>query len=421
MRRDVVLATLAAAIIAAAVLFLVFRSADARIRRQTGALLEAARHDGLTGLPNHGAIVGVLAERVESARENDRAVAIAIVDIDNFRLLNETYGHSAGDRALLSVAEVLRDTLPSAITTGRYGPDEFLVIADGLDMAALGVGLSRLTTALADLSLQFGASERLPVTVSAGVAAYPDHADSVTALLSVAAVTLSDAKSSGGDVIRYADQKAGASEERAGFDVLQGLVIAIDTKDRYTKRHSEDVARYATFLAREVGLDDALLQTVQMAGLLHDVGKIGIPDDILRKPGELTSSELLVVQQHVALGDAIVRGVPNLDTVRSAIRFHHERWDGRGYLERLEGDQIPLIARLIAVGDVFSAMTTSRPYRRALSAEEALRRLGDAAGSQLDEYLVAAFINAIETAADPPLPGQDLAGARLWLPRQAVA
>jgi HD-GYP domain-containing protein (c-di-GMP phosphodiesterase class II) len=204
----------------------------------------------------------------------------------------------------------------------------------------------------------------------------------------------------------------------SGFDILQGLVIAVDTKDRYTKRHSEDVARYATFLATRMGADPDLLRSIRVAGLLHDVGKIGIPDQILRKPGKLTDAEYGIVQQHVALGDMIVRDLPDIDIIRAGIRHHHERWDGAGYLEHLEGEGIPLIARILAVGDAFSAMTTTRPYRKALDVREALNRLEDSAGSQLDERLVRLFVDGIETDVDAPLPGADIAGG-LWTPRVA--
>jgi HD-GYP domain-containing protein (c-di-GMP phosphodiesterase class II) len=155
-----------------------------------------------------------------------------------------------------------------------------------------------------------------------------------------------------------------------------------------------------------------------VAGLLHDVGKIGIPDSILRKPGRLTAQEESVVRQHVALGDMIVRDVPNVDVVRAGIRNHHERWDGNGYLDRLAGAEIPLIGRILAVADTFSAMTTTRPYRKALDVREAMKRLEDAAGTQLDADLVKAFIVGIETAEDPPLPEQQ---ARARLSRLHVA
>ena len=157
------------------------------------------------------------------------------------------------------------------------------------------------------------------------------------------------------------------------------------------------------------------------AGLLHDVGKIGIPDQILRKPGRLTASEYDVVKQHVALGDMIVRDLPDLDQVRAGIRHHHERWDGDGYLERLEGESIPLIARILAVADAFSAMTTTRPYRKALDVREALDRLGDAAGAQLEERLVVAFVDGMEHDAEAPIPGADIPPGALWTLGRRVA
>jgi diguanylate cyclase (GGDEF)-like protein len=418
-RRDVVVVTLSAALVAAALLFLIFRSAQGRLTRQTAALVESTRRDPLTGMLNHGALVEHLADEIEQARSSGLPLGVALVDIDNFRLLNDNHGHGAGDAALLAVVGLLRKSLPERVLMGRYGPDEFLLVAPPDVLVELEPALERLRVTLADLSLQFEATERLPVTISAGLCSYPEHGASVTVLLAVVASTLEEAKASGGDAIRVAGVDGEDAKGTSGFDVLQGLVLAVDTKDRYTKRHSEDVARYAVFLAGRVDADPELIQTIRLAGLLHDVGKIGIPHQILRKPGKLTTEEFGIVQQHVALGDMIVRDLPDIDLIRAGIRHHHERWDGAGYLDHLEGEEIPLIARILAVGDAFSAMTTTRPYRKALDVREALKRLEDAAGSQLDERLVRAFVDGIETAADAPLPGADVAAASLWTPRVA--
>ena len=418
-RRDVVLVTLSAGLIAAAFLFLIFRAAQGRITRQTAELVEATRRDPLTGTLNHGALVNHLAEEIETSRLSGLPLGVALVDIDNFRLLNDNHGHAAGDSALIAVVGLLRDSVPDAVVFGRYGPDEFLLVAPSGVVAELEPALERLRTALADLSLQFEATERLPVTVSAGLCTYPEQGASVTPLLAALAGTLEEAKASGGDAIRVAGLESAEKAASSGFDVLQGLVIAVDTKDRYTKRHSEDVSRYALFLAARSGADPELLRSIRVAGLLHDIGKIGIPDQILRKPGKLTEAEYAIVQQHVALGDMIVRDLPDIDLIRAGIRHHHERWDGAGYLDHLEGEGIPLIARILAVGDAFSAMTTTRPYRKALGIREALTRLEDAAGSQLDERLVTVFVDGIETAPDAPLPGADASTHDLWTPRVA--
>ena len=422
-RREVVIVTVSAALVAAALLFLIFRSAQGRITRQTAELMEATRRDPLTGLLNHGALVGILAEAIERSRIAGKPLGIALVDIDNFRLLNDIHGHAAGDQALLAVGGLLQRHLGAGMEMGRYGPDEFLIVASPTAVAGLGPLVERVRAALVDLSLRFADTERLPITVSVGIATYPQHADSVTGLLAIVGQVIGEAKASGGDTVLHADA-GGAINDAAttSFDVLQGLIIAVDTKDRYTKRHSEDVARYGTFLGERLGLSSDVVRTIGVAGMLHDVGKIGIPDRILRKPGGLTEAEYDVVKQHVALGDMIVRDLPDIEAIRAGIRHHHERWDGEGYLERLAGEEIPLIARILAVGDAFSAMTTTRPYRKALDIREALTRLGDAAGTQLDERLVTVFIDGIEHADDPPLPGGDVPPETLlWLPGRRVA
>ena len=418
-RADVVLVTITASVFLAAILFAVFRSAQRRISRQHARLLEAERLDPLTGLLNHGAVVGDLVERIEAMRLADGRLGVSLIDIDNFRLLNDTHGHAAGDEVLVRVADLVRAEAGAGSYVARYGPDEFLLILSDAGSDDMLAAVGRVRDALSEITLQFGESEPLPISVSVGICVYPEHAGSATELLTAGALAVREAKASGGDGVRVARVSEETAHTSGSFDVLQGLVIAVDTKDRYTKRHSEDVARYAVFLARRLGIDAEQLQTIHLAGLLHDVGKIGIPDTLLRKPDRLTPQEYEIFKQHVALGDAIVRDVPDVELVRSGIRHHHERWDGGGYLEGLEGEQIPILARILAVADVFSAMTTSRPYRRALPLQEALKRLGDAAGSQLQEDLVVAFIQGIETAPDAPLPGEQPIG--IWQPTLKVA
>ena len=411
-RRDVVLLTLSAGLIAAFALYLIFRAAQRRLTRQTIELVESTRRDPLTGLLNHGALIGTLAGLVETAKASGRSLSIALLDLDNFRLLNEEHGPGAGDEALRNVARLVEGRSATKVTVGRSGPDEFLLLATGDTAGNLESEVLAIQADLAGLSLQFEATERLPITISGAICRFPEHGASMTVLLATAARTIAEAKASGGDTILVASRSVDEATPAAGFDVLQGLVHAVDTKDRYTKRHSADVSRYGLFIAQRLELDAELQETIRLAGLLHDVGKIGIPDAILRKPGRLTADEEAVMRQHVAVGDMIVRDVPNLDVVRAGIRHHHERWDGAGYLERLAAEDIPLIARILAVADAFSAMTTTRPYRKALDVQEATRRLEDAAGTQLDARLVRTFVDGLESAEDPPLPEQS-AAARL--------
>jgi diguanylate cyclase (GGDEF)-like protein/putative nucleotidyltransferase with HDIG domain len=411
-RRDILLLTLSSAACIALLLWLVFRSAQGRLTRQTIALLEASRRDPLTGLLNHGAVVEAMAASIERLRTEGGGLAVALLDLDNLGNLNDTRGHEIGDEAIEIVARLLRRHAPDALI-GRYGPDEFLVAVDGPAIGGFGDALASVRAALADVDLRVGSGERLPLTVSIGAGTFPTHGSSVTELLANVGVVLHEAQASGGDAVRWVGDEPAQDPVARTFDVLQGLVLAVDAKDRYTKRHSDDVARYASFLAERLGLPAETIRSLRMAALLHDIGKIGVPDRILRKPGRLSEDEYTVLKQHVLLGDSIVRDLPDVEAIRGAIRHHHERWDGDGYLDRLAGEEIPLLARIIAVGDAFSAMTTDRPYRKALGVREALFRLEDAAGTQLDERLVDAFVRGIEQDPHPPLPGD----GRLVSPR----
>ena len=376
----------------------------------------------MTGLPNHGAVVGELAVAIESVRLDGTSIGVALIDVDNFTLVNETYGHAAGDSGAPTDRPRDRGTgCPkgrSPAATGRTStswsrPRRRRRRSPPWSRPSRSAWPRRASTSKRPNACRSPSAPGSPSTRTTRARPRP--------CCPSVAVELAAAKASGGDATRIAGDFGEAPALAGGFDVLQGLVFAVDTKDRYTKRHSEDVARYSVFLARLLKLDPELIEGIRSAGLLHDVGKIGIPNSVLRKPGRLTAEENEIVKQHVALGDSIVRNVDKIDLVRAGIRHHHERWDGRGYLDALAGEDIPLVARILAVADAFSAMTTTRPYRKALSVEEALRRLGDAAGTQLDERLAGAFIHGIETVADAPLPDQAGSRSILWVPRAQIA
>ncbi len=420
--RDVVIVTLSAAVVLAALLYTIFRAANSRLRKQEAQLADSRQRDPLTGLLNHGAAVAALTELVEVARGDDTSIGIALVDIDNFRLLNDVHGSAVGDQALSTVADAFQPDAEGWIVLARFGPDEFMAIAPTAVARDLPAAAQRVRSRLESSHVALLGSDPLPVTVSVGIAYFPFHAGSVTELISAATTALAEAKASGGNEVSIAD--AWTSEPRAPhstFDVLQGLVLAIDRKDRYTKLHSEDVAAYALFLAGRLGLPDEMRESLRIAALLHDVGKIGIPDDILRKPGRLTPYEYEIVKQHVALGDLLIRGVPNVEQIREGVRYHHERWDGQGYMVGLSGENIPLIARILSVADSFSAMTTNRPYRKALPAERALEELRSVAGTQLDGDLVDAFARGMETDPNAPLPGATRSASLLWKPTARAA
>jgi len=397
-RNGVRLAAMGAAGALFAILWLTFAGTSRLVDRQNRLLRERAVRDPLTGQANHGFVLEQLTHHLSRRRA---AGAIAIIDIDAFRLLNAGHGHRAGDEALVLVADVLASVVRPDQLFGRFGPDEFL-LADFADGGSrLLPTLDALRTALVAVELRFAGTEALPISVSIGVARAPLDGSKPLELISVAEAALREAKTGGGAVTKVANQATIGSlaAQNTIFGVFEGLVATVDAKDHYTRAHSEDVTTHALFLAQAMGLGEEDRRLLRLAGLLHDIGKVGVPDGILRKPGPLTEEEFDIVKQHVALGDAIVGAVPQLSDVRSSVRHHHERWDGKGYLDGLAGDEIPVLARVLAVADAYSAMTTTRPYRKALTADVALARIAKAAGSQLDPVPAMIFVKAMRAQA----------------------
>jgi len=192
--------------------------------------------------------------------------------------------------------------------------------------------------------------------------------------------------------------------QRANLSFAGALVTALDARDQYTAGHSAAVAVYARGIARELGLPPDQQELAHLCGLLHDIGKVGVPPAVLEKVGPLTPSERVAMEEHSTIGERILANVEDYREIAVVVRHHHERVDGTGYPDQMPGPNIPLIARIIAVADAFDAMTSDRPYRRGLSAEIARARLAEASGSQLDPIVVSAFENVLSTSSLTPVP-----------------
>jgi diguanylate cyclase (GGDEF)-like protein/putative nucleotidyltransferase with HDIG domain len=406
--RDVVLIFAVGAVLLASILVLTFRGAQQLLNRRTAELVESTRRDRLTGLLNHGTALTELADTLETARERGGWVVVALIDVDGFRLVNETHGYDAGDRVLRLVAELLRACAPPRAVIARCGPDEFLLIAPPDCAPDLRPSIETLRTRLAGTVVRFDGADPLTVTVSVGAASYPEHAASVSELLAVAGVMLADARTGGGNRVRVDAPERGAAPGRwSAFSVLEGLVVAVDAKDRYTRLHSEQVSRYADLLASRLDIDPRERTLIRQAALLHDVGKIGVPDTILRKPGSLTDEERTVIEQHAVMGHAILMSLTGMDDIALAVRQHHERWDGTGYPDRLAGEAISRASRVLSLADVYSALTTARPYRDAMTVDAALDLIRRGSGTQFDPVLAAEFLAAIRALPTGELPFAD--------------
>jgi HD-GYP domain-containing protein (c-di-GMP phosphodiesterase class II) len=300
---------------------------------------------------------------------------------------------------LQQVASALRACCRSYDTLARFGGDEFAILMpckgpeDSTELAAV------LRSRLEGVSYRpDGYDQPIPLNLSVGLALFPQEGTTRLSALEIADDRLRRAKT-GGDEDGLAERvRATLNRSCEGFSMLDALVTAVDNKDRYTRRHSEDVMRYCLEIAQALGLNSSQMRSVEMAALIHDVGKIGVPDHILRKPGQLTDEEFAAIKQHPIMGAIIAEAVPGFENTLDAIRHHHERWDGQGYPFGLAGPETPLIARLMAVADSFSAMTTDRPYRKGMPHEKALSILEKGAGTQWDPECVAAFVPARQAA-----------------------
>ena len=356
---------------------------------------ERADLDPLTGLLNHRAFYKRLEEETARAGREGTTLAVVMLDLDNFKFFNDAHGHIVGDEVLRQVAARMRQVCRSYDTLARFGGDEFALLLPGAGQATREEIEARLRGKMSGLTHRLAQHDAaIPITVSLGAAILSDLTMDRQEAVRQADERLIRSKT-GGAVENGAGQvRASALRRVQGFSMLDALVAAVDNKDRYTRRHSEDVMTYSLQIAREIGLGEPQLQTVAVAALLHDVGKIGTPDAILRKPGRLTGEEFEAVKQHPQMGAILVGAVPGLEDTLDAVRHHHERWDGGGYPSGLRGEETPLLARLMAVADAFSAMTTDRFYRQGMEPGKALALLEAGAGTQWDAECVRAFLRA---------------------------
>ncbi|MGO8670837.1 MAG: diguanylate cyclase domain-containing protein [Capsulimonadaceae bacterium] len=364
--------------------------------RRLLAALERANRDPLTGLWNHRFFQTRLTEEAENALSRETSLAVILLDLDNFRFFNDMYGVSVGDAVLCKVARALANACRPEDTLARFGGDEFAVIAPLLDVRRAEEIATHLAASVNAVSHRPpDAKHSVPVHLSWGMAVFPNEAPSRLDVLTLADNRLMLSKAGSGEAGILAERLVSRlTTTRDGFKMLSALVNSVDNKDRYTRRHSEDVLLYAMQIARQINLDQTTMDHLQVSALLHDVGKIGVPDTTLRKPGKLTAEEYEAIKLHPTMGAVIVGAIAGFEAALPAVRHHHERWDGAGYPDGLARDDIPLLARILAVADAFSAMTTDRPYRKSMSSDTAETILCDGAGSQWDSALVHAFIAA---------------------------
>ena len=366
-----------------------------------------ARRDKLTGLINRKFFLELLEQ--EFNQYKDTALSLCLLNVDDFKLYNQLYGTQEGDIALFRIAGVLRSSLNETCHAARIGGKEFALLLPGYDIYSAKLLTENLVAEIMDINSRHGGQVSKALTVSAGICAAPYMASSAKELFQNAETAVYTVKRSGKNAVQiysseiFHQEEQESSTYRSGYgenaSTIYALTAAIDTRDHYTFQHSQNVAYYALELARAAGMGNDLLEIVKEAGLLHDIGKIGVREDILNKPGKLTPDEYSTMKGHVENAVNIIRYLPSLDYVIPAVLSHHERYDGRGYPRQLAGDEIPILGRILCIADSFDAMTSERTYKPALTVEQALTILRQEAGKQFDPKLVMIFVDLVKSGS----------------------
>lgn len=327
---------------------------------------------------------------VQRAHRYRRPLSVAVIDIDGFRSINLKHGYGAGDSVLVAVAGVVSRLTRAHDLACRTGGDEFaLLLPETGSQGAVGA-VDRLLRALEDIS----AGPIRGLNISVGIAALRPK-QSPERLLACAHQALEQARAGGGGRAAV-HSNSGELDEISGDpshgDVVAALASALQERDQYTSDHSESVVDVAGRIGETLAMDEEEISKLRTAALLHDIGKVGVPDHILHKPGPLDEQEWEIMRQHPVIGERILRAIPGLGGIAKIVRHEHERWDGRGYPDRLGGDEIPIGARIILACDAYHAMTSDRPYRAAMTHSEAVAELTRNAGTQFDPNVAEALV-----------------------------
>ncbi|MBN1342638.1 MAG: diguanylate cyclase [Phycisphaerae bacterium] len=383
--------------------------------------------DPLTGLINHRCFHEELVKIRSRCRRRNHPVSVLLIDVDDFTNINTKYGHAFGDFALRELARRLRTACREEDIVSRYSGQQFAVAMIETDIRQAATLARRLRLLMTGNTIPY-AEEDVQMAVCVGIAECdPGFIESESNLLQRATQALTQAKKQGGSVIicwdemermgpdgplpdedgieRMAEQFEQLNQQlrKSYIESTEAFIAAVEAKDPYTKRHSLTVATYAAALARTLQLDRVVVETIETAAILHDIGKIGIPDRILTKTERLTDEEFALIRQHPVMAVRILRRVSFLRAELPMILYHHEWWDGSGYPEGLSGEAIPFGARILHVADSIEAMLAERSYKGSYTLERVIEELQAGAGSQFDPQIVRAAVRWLQEDASQVL------------------
>ena len=339
------------------------------IKEKEKQLYYQSYHDKLTGIYNRSYFEEEL-NRLNTKRQFP--ISIIIGDINGLKLINDAYGHNKGDEILIKTAEILKNILRYEDILTRWGGDEFAIILPKTKRKDAISIIDRIKESFFEHS-----TDTMPLNISMGFSVKKTIGKKINEVVKEAENTMNEYKLS--------------ENESARSSIILSLKKALEERDYETEEHSKRMEDLSLLLGKKVNLKGNELNELRLLAVLHDIGKISIPDNIIFKPGKLTSKEWEIIKKHPEIGYRVARSSPDLIQIAKGILYHHERWDGKGYPEGLKGNKIPLISRIVAIADAYDAMTNDRPYRKAMSKKKALGEIERESGAQFDPSLAKIF------------------------------
>jgi diguanylate cyclase (GGDEF)-like protein/putative nucleotidyltransferase with HDIG domain len=373
--------------------------------------------DALTGIGSRKLLEDRLQAEDARAKRYKRPFSVAIIDLDNFKTINDVLGHATGDDALRKLAACMKKQKRTPDVLGRYGGDEFVILMPETKAEDAVTLLERIRTEVEKINV----AENISMTISCGIAqSMPDGKDASSEIIRRADLALYEAKNAGRNCVRLWNKSmtkaqnlgdieiekikrlkrriAGLSEqaEKMFIQSIWGLVQALEAKDPYAGKHSENVMHFAMGIAKTMDIPPKQMEIIRRAAMIHDIGKIGVPDAILSKPNRLTIHERSIIEQHPLIAVRILEKMSFLEQEIAIIKCHHEKWNGRGYPDGLSQGSIPIGARILAVADAFDALTSQRAYHQSVSVEEAVKTITNSSGYDFDPDVVKALVSWTE-------------------------